>query len=140
MKGMAHGLVVTASTAAVAPEPTPTVTMTLSDYKFDLSQPLKSGQNIVRVENVADQLHEVVVFKLAPGKTMKDFQAWLPVSNKQPPPAIPYGGIGGQSKGQHAFFTANLNAGDYVLVCFLQDAKDGKPHFVHGMVQAFKIT
>jgi hypothetical protein len=140
MKGMSRSLVVTPSTAAPAPEPTPTTTMTLSDYKFDLSSPLKSGENIVRVENAADQPHEVVVFKLAPGKTMKDFQAWLPVADKQPPPAIPFGGVVGLSKGRHAFFTANLDAGDYVLICFFEDAKDGKPHFVHGMVQPFKIT
>ena len=140
MKGMSRGIVVTPSTAAPAAEPTPTATMTLADYKFDISSPLKSGQNVVRVENAADQPHEVVVFKLPPGKTMKDFEAWLPVSDKQPPPAIPYGGIVGLSKGQHGFFTANLDAGDYVLVCFLNDAKDGKPHFVHGMVQAFKIS
>ena len=139
MKGMARGLVVTPSTAAAAAEPTPTATMTLSDYKFDLSSQLKSGQNVVRVENNADQPHEVVIFKLPPGKTMKDFQAWLPVSDKQPPPAIPSGGVVGLSKGGHAFFTANLDAGDYVLICFLQDAKDGKPHFVHGMLQPFKI-
>jgi len=140
MKGMAHGLVVTPNTAAPAAEPTATSTLTLSDYKFDLAQPLKSGQNIVRVENTADQPHEVVVFKIPPGKTMKDFQAWLPVSDKQPPPAMPMGGVVGLSKGLHAYFTANLDAGDYVLVCFLQDAKDGKPHFVHGMVQPFKIS
>jgi uncharacterized cupredoxin-like copper-binding protein len=140
MKGMAHSLVVTPSQAAPAAEPTPTTSMTLSDYKFDLSQPLKSGQNIVRVENTADQPHEVVVFKIPSGKTMKDFEAWLPVSDKQPPPAMPMGGMGGLSKGAHAFFTTNLDAGDYVLVCFLQDAKDGKPHFVHGMVQPFKVS
>jgi hypothetical protein len=140
MKGMSRGLVVTPSNAPPAAEPTPTTTMTLSDYKFDLSSPLKSGQNVVRVDNAADQPHEVVIFKLAPGKTMKDFEAWLPVSDKQPPPAIPYGGVVGLSKGRHAFFTANLEPGDYVLICFLEDAKDFKPHFTHGMVQAFKIT
>ena len=101
---------------------------------------LKSGQNIVRVENTADQPHEIVIFKIPPGKTMKDFQAWLPVSDKQPPPAMPMGGVVGLSKGLNAYFTANLDVGDYVLVCFLQDAKDGKPHFVHGMVQPFKIS
>jgi hypothetical protein len=140
MKGMMRGLVVAPSSAAPAPEPTPTTSMTLSDYKFDMTQPMKSGQNVVRVENAADQPHEAVLFKLAPGKTMKDFEAWLPVSDKNPmPPAIPMGGVVSLSKGQHAFFTANLDAGDYVLVCFLGDAKDGKPHFAHGMVQGFKI-
>ncbi len=72
---------------------------------------------------------------------MKDFQAWLPVSDKDPNvPGMPAGGIVGLEKGAHAFFTATLDAGDYVLVCFLPDSKDGKPHFVHGMVQALKIT
>jgi hypothetical protein len=140
MKGMSRGLVVTPSTAAAVPEPTPTTTITLSNYKFDLSSPLKSGENVIRVENAAAQPHEVVIFKLASGKTMKDFHAWLPVSDKTPPPAIPFGGVVGQVKGGHAFFTATLDAGDYVLVCFLPDAKDGKPHFVHGMVQPVKIT
>jgi hypothetical protein len=140
MKGMSRGLVVTPSNATPAAEPTPTTTMTLSDYKFDLSSPLKSGQNVVRVENAADQPHEVVIFKLPPGKTMKDFEAWLPVSDKQPPPAIPSGGVVGLSKGRHVFFTANLEPGDYVFICFIGDAKDGKPHFTHGMVQPFKIT
>ncbi|HLE57568.1 MAG TPA: hypothetical protein VJB15_10835, partial [Rhodothermia bacterium] len=141
MKGMTRGLVVTASTTAGAPEPIPSTILTLSDYKFDFSTPLKSGENVIRVENVADQPHEVVFFKLAPGKTMKDFQTWLPVSDKDPnSPGMPAGGVVGLAKGQHAFFTANLEAGDYVLVCFFADAKDGKPHFVHGMVQAVKIT
>ena len=140
MKGMMRGLVVAPSSAAPAAEPTPTSTITLSDYKFDMPQPMKSGANIVRVENVADQPHEAVLFKIAPGKTVKDFEAWLPQSDKTPmPPAIPMGGVVSLSKGQHAFFNASLDAGDYVLVCFLGDAKDGKPHFAHGMVQSFKI-
>ena len=141
MKGMVRGLVVAPSTVAAAPEPTPTSTMTLSDYKFDLSTPLKSGQNVVRVENTADQPHEAVVFKLAAGKTQKDFEAWLPTSAKMtaPPPGAFIGGVVGLSKGQHATFNANLDSGDYVLVCFLEDAKDGKPHFMHGMIQGFKI-
>ena len=140
MKGMSHGLVVTAATGAVAAEPAPTTNLTLSDYKFAFSSPLKSGENVIRVDNAADQPHEVVVFKLLPGKTMKDFEAWLPVMEKAPPPVAAIGGIVGQVKGQHAFFTANLDPGDYVLICFLPDAKDGKPHFMHGMIQAVKIT
>ena len=141
MKGMMTGLVVTAATAAPAPEPTPTTTLTLADYKFNFSTPLKSGENVIRVENSADQPHEVVLFKLAPGKTMKDFEKWLPVSDKDPNvPGTAAGGIVGLVKGEHAFFTANLDAGDYVLICFLPDSKDGKPHFVHGMVQPVKIT
>jgi hypothetical protein len=140
MKGMVRGLVVAASTAAPAAEPTPTSTMTLSDYKFVLSQPMKTGQNVIRVENAGPQPHEVVLFKIPPGKTAKDFEAWLPTAEKNPiPPGIPMGGVVTLSTGQHSFFDANLDAGEYVLVCFVGDAKDSKPHFAHGMVQSFKI-
>lgn len=141
MKGMTRSLVVKPSTAPAAAEPTPTTTLTLSDYKFTFSQPLKAGENVIRVENSADQPHEVTIFKLAPGKTLKDFQAWLPTSAKMtaPPPGMPSGGVVGLVKGEHSFFTANLDAGEYVLVCFFGDSKDGKPHWVHGMVQSVKI-
>lgn len=140
MKGMTRGLVVTASATAAAPEPTPTTTLTLSNFKFELSQPLKVGENIIRVETAPGQPHEVALFKLAPGKTMKDMQAWLPVAEKGPPPGPPLGGVVGQVAGGHSFFTVNLDAGEYVMVCFFPDAKDGKPHFVHGMVQSFKVS
>jgi hypothetical protein len=30
--------------------------------------------------------------------------------------------------------------GNYVLICFEPDAKDGMPHFVHGMLQAFTVS
>jgi hypothetical protein len=37
------------------------------------------------------------------------------------------------------YFTADLTPGEYLLICFLPDAKDGKPHFVHGMMQQIKV-
>jgi len=30
--------------------------------------------------------------------------------------------------------------GNYVLICFEPDAKDGMPRFVHGMPQAFTVS
>jgi hypothetical protein len=40
--------------------------------------------------------------------------------------------------GAHAFVDLDLEPGEYGLICFLPDMKDGKPHFHHGMVK--KIT
>jgi hypothetical protein len=34
----------------------------------------------------------------------------------------------------------DLPAGDYALVCFIPDDKDGKPHFVHGMAKQTKVS
>ncbi len=38
-----------------------------------------------------------------------------------------------------AVFTAELTAGNYVLWCFAPDAKDGKPHFLHGMAKQLTV-
>lgn|SRR2546425_5212765 len=62
------------------------------------------------------------------------------VRMKGPPPALPVGGIVGLTKGRHALFTVTLAAGKYVLVCFVPDEKDGKPHLAHGMVKEFTIS
>jgi hypothetical protein len=42
-------------------------------------------------------------------------------------------------KGARATFTADLEPGSYGLMCFVPDAKDGKPHLVHGMMQEIKV-
>jgi uncharacterized cupredoxin-like copper-binding protein len=58
---------------------------------------------------------------------------------KGPPPAMPLGGIGAIDPGQTATFTADLTPGNYGLICFVPDAKDGKLHLQHGMMQDIKV-
>ena len=41
--------------------------------------------------------------------------------------------------GSTNYFTAELTPGDYLLICFLADAKDGKPHFMHGMTKTVTV-
>lgn len=33
----------------------------------------------------------------------------------------------------------DIEAGEYVFVCFLPDANDGAPHFTKGMIQAVRV-
>src|SRR2546422_3952542 len=72
MKGMIHSLVVTAGAAPApaAAEPAADATIKLTDYDFQLSQPLTAGKHVVRVENIGAQAHEVVIAALCPGKTL----------------------------------------------------------------------
>jgi hypothetical protein len=138
-KGMTKSLTVTEAPNANMTEPTAAVTMTLNDYSFTMSKPLAAGRQTIKVENAAAQPHEVVLLKLNPGKTVNDLAAWGK-DFKGELPATPLGGIPALAKGKNAFFDANLEPGDYVLICFVPDAKDNKPHFEHGMVQPFKVS
>jgi len=139
-KGMVHPFRVTAgSSAAAADAPHGDVTMTLADYTFTLSQPLTAGRHTILVENSGPQPHEVVLLKLAPGKKAEDFGKWAETM-KGPPPAEPLGGVTLLDKGGRGSFTADLGSGDYGLICFVPDSKDGKPHFVHGMMKTIKVS
>jgi hypothetical protein len=57
-----------------------------------------------------------------------------------PPPLDALGGIASDMPGMTQYFTADLTPGNYVLLCFVPDAKDGKAHMEHGMVKEFKVN
>jgi hypothetical protein len=59
---------------------------------------------------------------------------------KGPPPAMIIGGTAALSAGQGAVVTLDIPAGDYVIICFVPDAKDGKMHADHGMIRQIKVS
>jgi len=136
-KGMLRPLRVVASKAAV-PKPKPDLTVSLVDYNFKLTSPIRAGNRTIRVHNIGRQVHEVELVQLAPGKTFSDFITWME-KMEGPPPAKALGGIAGMEPGLTEYFTYNFTPGNYALVCFVPDARDGKPHFAHGMVQHITV-
>ncbi len=140
MKGMAKAITVTpAVVPAAAATPSGDITLRLNDYSFATSTPITAGRHTLRVENGAAQSHEVELIKLAPGKTADDLMAWMQ-SMQGPPPASAIGGISGMAHGTVESFTHDFTPGTYVLICFLPDAKDGKPHFMHGMMRTITVS
>ena len=137
MKGMSKSIVVVPAPSRAA-APTPDVTATLSDYAFGFSRPLTAGHRVIRVTNAAQQAHEFVIAKLEPGKTPQDVLAWID-KPQGPPPGIPLGGVVGLDRGQSNTIELDLTPGEYALICFFPDAKDGKPHFMHGMMQQITV-
>ena len=138
-KGMSRQLTVVPPTAAAAAAPiTPTATITLADYSFTTSTPLTAGKNVIRVVNSATQPHEVVIVRVFPGKTVGDVAAFgeKPVGA---PPGEVVGGASFIAGPIENFIEVDLTPGDYGFICFVPDAKDGKPHVAHGMMQQFKI-
>jgi len=141
MKGMAKEVTVVpaAAPAAVSANLRIASTMTLLDYTFQFSQPLVSGRQMIRVKNAAAQPHEVVIVRLQPGKKTADVLAWME-KMQGPPPGAPIGGTTPMAKGEENIITLDLTPGEYGLICFVGDAKDGRPHFMHGMVMEFTVA
>jgi hypothetical protein len=139
-KGMVRPFTVTAGSGASSQPPAADVTIKLADYTFAASPALTQGHHTIKVENVGPQAHELVLLKLAPGKKAEDFAKWAESGMKGPPPAQPLGGVTFLDKGAQGTFTADLTPGDYGFVCFVPDAKDGKPHVAHGMMQTFTVS
>ncbi len=118
--------------------PTADVRITLADYGFQFSKPLTAGRHVILFRNVASQPHEAVLVQLAPGKSVGDLAGWLE-KREGPPPGRPIGGIAGIDKGVENTIEVNLEPGEYGLICFVPDAKDGKPHIAHGMITQFTV-
>jgi hypothetical protein len=136
-KGMVRALRVVPSNE-VTPRPKADVTVTLLDYNFRLSSPIRAGTRTLRVQNVARQHHELELVRLAPGKNLGDLMAWFG-KMEGPPPGKALGGVAGMGSGVSQYFSADFAPGNYALICFLPDARDGKPHFAHGMAQQIAV-
>lgn len=137
-KGMVQPFAVTAATGPGAAAPTADMTITLNDYTFTLSGPLKAGDHTFEVKNAGTQMHEVQLVRLAPGKTVSDFMKWVS-KPAGPPPASAIGGVAPFTSDTN-YFTASLTPGNYAFICFVPDAKDGKPHFTHGMIKEITVS
>jgi hypothetical protein len=139
-KGMFAPIEVTASAASTAPEPASDVTVTLKDYDFAFSTPLTPGEHVIRVETAPGQPHEFVLVRLGEGVTAQQVIATEMGQNKGSRPSYTFvGGVAPMEGGRHAFINVRLEPGSYALICFIPDAKDGKPHFMHGMMKEFKV-
>jgi hypothetical protein len=140
-KGMAFPFTVTEPRRDASKDlPPPDVTIKLNDYDFETSRPLTPGKHTILVENAGPQTHELVLLRMAPGKKAEDFATWAMGGMKGPPPAEALGGVVFLDKGGRGTFEVELTPGEYGLICFVPDAKDGKPHLAHGMAKTIKVS
>ena len=138
MKGMMKSLTVVPNSGAVAAAPTADITVKMTDYAWEVTPAIAAGKHLIKLENAAEQAHEMFIAQLAPGKTAMDLAKWI--ENQQgPPPGKPMGGISGMLKGGVVYLPVDLPAGEYGLFCFLPDKKDGKLHIEHGMIKQITV-
>jgi hypothetical protein len=138
--GMIRPLTVEEATGEPATFPEADIDMILDDYSFGLSKIITPGRHTIRVENRAAQPHEVVIVRLAEGKTAQDYLQWVGTSREaEAEPGRMLGGVTGMAQGGFNILTLDFQPGRYALLCFVPDAGDGMPHFMHGMVQEFDV-
>jgi hypothetical protein len=138
MKGMLHQLVVRPAASPSAVSLSPDAELSLRDYDFTFAKPIVAGHRILRVRNDGVQPHEVVVVRINPGHTVEEVAAWAEKPNG-PPPGMPIGGTTGLAPGAEDAVALDLQPGEYGLICFLPDARDGRPHLAHGMIKQFRV-
>jgi hypothetical protein len=131
-KGMIRLMVVTPSRVAASPEPVAKTVIKMADFVFVPSQPIESGVQWLRVENVGTKSHELVILELRPGETLESILKW----RRRGPEARPFtqiGGVAAIQPGEHAYVELKAHSGTYVFRCRIEDEESGKTHRELGM-------
>jgi uncharacterized cupredoxin-like copper-binding protein len=117
------------------------VTVKTLEYAYDMGDSIKGGLVAMTLDNSGGkESHEAELARLDEGKTLDDFKAAM---DAQGPPPTWYhaaGGSGPVSPGETSVYTANLDAGTYVIMCHVPAASDGKEHAEHGMIRQLTVT
>lgn len=109
----------------------------LRDFSFEMPR-LAAGKQTVKVSNVGHHPHEFILFRLLPGKTMADFEAFME-DESGPPPFEEAGGLPPIAGGTSGWITLDLTPANYVAICYLPEPASGQPHFALGMIEAFTV-
>jgi hypothetical protein len=123
-----------------------TVEVLATEYAFEgVPSELATGPTTFTFENVGEQVHEMVVFRI---KTDATAQELLELPEKEARKQIKTVGFAFADPGAMAKkpLEAELEAGNYAMVCFVpvgttpenKNAK-GPPHFTKGMVSEFTV-
>jgi len=112
------------------------VSVEMADYQFNFdSDALAPGDDIALVaENVGNEPHEVVFFKLP-----QDLDLEAALGSEEEPP-VEFLGATFAPPGEQApaMLVDSLAAGRYAMVCFIETA-DGTPHWQLGMLADFQV-
>lgn len=126
----------TATPTQAAPKP---LTITGTDYAFAVDGQAVPGIQTITFKNAGKEDHELQLVSLDQGKTLLDAQKLLATPGAAIPDWVKFnGGAWAIPAGAQSTMTAKLNAGSYVLLCFLE-APDKAPHFTKGMVGALEV-
>lgn len=130
--------VVAPSTAAKIQPMESNGTVELLDFSFILPAEIGAGPQVWEVVNEAQEIHEIMVLKLADGKNLHDVMAFLQTPDGEAP-YVNLGGFQAITPGESGWLKLDLEPGEYVVTCYVPGAETGDPHFAMGMIQSFTV-
>jgi hypothetical protein len=138
MKGMIRSLAVSPRRNG-ASMPTPDLTIDLTEFAFLGPDTPRPGLRAIRVRNAGSQAHMALVWRLAPGKSMREAIHWMNTPSDRSDPVALVGGVPDLAPGREAQLSIHLEVGHYLLVCLVEDPQDHKAHYEKGMVKKFAV-
>lgn len=125
--------------------PQPANVLDLADFSFDIPATLDPGTRLWEITNVGEQPHLAAFFKLLPGKTAADAEAFFAAEDGAggPPPFDPTETVevGALTPGATVYMPLDFSSGQWVAVCFVQDLHDAHVmHFMEGMIEQFTVS
>jgi hypothetical protein len=113
--------------------------VTLRDFSFTIPTAMtRAGFHLIEVLNHGPQTHQMQLFKVRKGHTLKEVAACLQ-SMKCQPPVDDAGGTDALEPGGIGWMELNLRPGTYIAICLVPDLKTQKPHAALGMVAPFTV-
>jgi hypothetical protein len=117
----------------------PVVTVHAKEFAFEMPKSLPAGQTSFRLINDGKELHHLTFIRLGQGKTAADFAEAMK-SGAPPKWATTVGGPNAAVPGKSVEATLTLEAGNYLVVCFIPSPGEEVPHAMKGMVQPLTVT
>jgi len=117
------------------------VTIHAKDFAYTAPKTITAGQTTFRLINDGKEAHHITLIKLAPGKTLADLEKALKGPPGPPPAWITlYGGPNAAIPGATIEATIDMDAGNYVLACFIPSPGETMPHMMKGMVAQLTVV
>ena len=138
MKGMIAQLDVIGDPLA-AHAPAATLTLSASEYLLDFSTPPRAGTATIEFRNTGSQEHDYAIVQLPDSSDPIATARRLGRADTTLRNVKLVGGSGPLSPGRRSWNRATLVRGHYAVICFASDQKDGRSHYLHGMVRTFDV-
>ena len=115
-------------------------TITATEYAFE-SEGLTAGRNTVLFDNAGQEPHFIAAVGLKEGATIEQARRFFETEKGQPPLDESRGfSTAVIEGGTKQSMEVELDAGRYVLLCFVPDRAGGPPHAVKGMVSEATVA